>query len=97
VRSALRVRDAILDFAPDIVLLDIGMPEMSGYEVARTLRKVYGSARPVLVALTARTDEMDKRIAQLSGFDHHVGKPYEPDALLQLLATIIARRGRKHG
>src|SRR5436305_3534650 len=54
VYSGRAVLDMVRDFGPDVVLLDIGMPLVSGYEVARTLRERYASARPLLVAVTGR-------------------------------------------
>ena len=55
VHHGAEVLDAVFNFAPDVVLLDIGMPQMSGYEVARRLRERYGSARPALIAVTGLT------------------------------------------
>ena len=88
------VLQAIFQFAPDVVLLDIGMPQMSGYEVARALRERYGSARPALIAVTGRVDSSDRRQALAAGFEHHVGKPYEPRALLRLIGELAAAPGR---
>jgi CheY-like chemotaxis protein len=88
VHRGAEVLDAIFHFAPDIVLLDIGMPRMSGYEVARTLRERYGSARPVLIAVTGRAADADRQQARAAGFEHHVAKPYEPGALLALIAGV---------
>jgi CheY-like chemotaxis protein len=85
------VLQAVFNFAPDVVLLDIGMPQMSGYDVARTLRERYGSARPALIAVTGRAGEADRRHAQAAGFEHHVAKPYEPRALLRLIGELSAR------
>ena len=85
------VLNAIWDFSPDVVLLDIGMPHMSGYEVARTLRERYGSARPVLIALTGHAGIADKRLAHLAGIDHHISKPYDPPVLLALLSRFVPR------
>jgi CheY-like chemotaxis protein len=82
------VLQAVFNFAPDVVLLDIGMPLMSGYDVARTLRERYGSARPALIAVTGRAGESDRLQALAAGFEHHVAKPYEPRALLALLAQL---------
>jgi CheY-like chemotaxis protein len=88
------VLQAIFQFAPDVVLLDIGMPQMTGYDVARTLRERYGSARPALIAVTGRAAESDKQHARAAGFEHHVAKPYEPAALLQLIGQFSARPDR---
>jgi len=85
------VLQAVFNFAPDVVLLDIGMPQMSGYDVARTLRERYGSARPALIAVTGRAGEADRRHAHAAGFEHHVAKPYEPRALLRLIGELSAR------
>jgi CheY-like chemotaxis protein len=83
---------AVRDFGADVVLLDIGMPGMTGYEVAQTLRQRYGSAKPALVAVTGRNSESDKSLSQSTGFDHHVAKPYEPNALLALIERVGSLR-----
>ena len=88
VHRGAEVLQAIFHFAPDVVLLDIGMPQMSGYDVARTLRERYGSARPALIAVTGRTAEADRQQARAAGFEHHVAKPYEPKALLNLIGRL---------
>ena len=88
VHHGAEVLDAVFNFAPDVVLLDIGMPKMSGYDVARTLRERYGSARPVLVAITGRAGDADRQQARAAGFEHHVAKPYEPKALLNLIGRL---------
>jgi len=75
-------------FRPDVVLLDIGMPQVTGYEVARQLRERYareGKRGPLLVAVTCYQQASDKILAELCGFDHHVGKPFDARALLKLL------------
>ena len=70
---------------PDFVLLDIGMPDMNGYECAREIRKQAWSAGAVLVALTGWGQEEDKRRSQEAGFDLHLTKPVDPDALEKAL------------
>jgi CheY-like chemotaxis protein len=95
VYSGHAVLDRVRDFGPDVVLLDIGMPQISGYEVARELRERYASARPLLIAVTGHSKPTDRTLAQLAGFDHHFAKPYEPNALLALLrASGAATRSR---
>jgi two-component system CheB/CheR fusion protein len=84
------VLQAVFSFAPDVVLMDIAMPQMSGYEVARRLRERYGSARPALVAVTALTRTLDRAAAQAAGFEHHIAKPPEPKLLLALIAGLAA-------
>jgi signal transduction histidine kinase len=76
---------------PSIVLLDIGMPDMDGYEVARTLRARYPATRSTLVALTGWGQEEDRRRARDAGFDHHLVKPAQMEALQRLLASIGRR------
>ena len=88
VQRGAEVLQAIFSFAPDVVLLDIGMPQMSGYEVARALRERYGSARPALIAVTGLSREVDRQQARAAGFEYHVGKPYEPRTLLRLIGAL---------
>lgn len=88
VHTGLDVLDSVRNFAPDAVLLDIGMPHITGYEVARELRIRYASARPLLIAVTGRNQPGDRNLSQLAGFDHHVAKPYDPSALLGLLRSL---------
>ena len=76
------------DFNPDAVLLDIGMPGMSGYDVARELRQEYGEKRPLLIAVTGWKQSSDRILAKLAGFDHHLAKPFESAALLKLLEPL---------
>ena len=82
------VLQAVFNFAPDVVLLDIGMPQMNGYEVARTLRERYGSARPALIAVTGRSGSVDRQQARAAGFEYHVAKPYDPRELLSLIGRL---------
>jgi len=91
VHRGAEVLDAVFNFAPDVVLLDIGMPKMSGYDVARTLRERYGSARPALIAVTGRAGEADRQQARAAGFEHHVAKPYQPGELLRLIGQLSGR------
>jgi CheY-like chemotaxis protein len=89
------VKIVVAMFRPDVVLLDIGMPGMTGYDVARELNQAYGSARPVLIAITGWAKSADRLMAIHAGFDHHVAKPYDPRALLSLVASA-AERGPLH-
>lgn len=83
---------AVRDFGADVLLLDIGMPGMNGFEVAQKLRERYGSAKPTLIAITGRDSATDKSFARSTGFDHHVAKPYEPRQLIALIERV-ARAG----
>lgn len=73
---------------PDIMIVDIGMPKMSGYDVARHFRTLRREQRPILIALTAWGQESDKLLSKQAGFDHHLTKPVEPVQLAKLLRTL---------
>jgi CheY-like chemotaxis protein len=72
---------------PQIAILDIGMPGMNGYEVAQRIRAHGWGANMLLIALTGWGQEDDKRKALEAGFDHHLIKPIDPDALEALMAA----------
>ena len=88
--NSTRVLATAQGFQPDVVLLDIGMPERNGYEVAEDLRKQFGD-RPTIVAVTAHTALADKCQARVSGFDHYIVKPYDPLAVLGFVASMKPR------
>jgi two-component system CheB/CheR fusion protein len=75
-------------FRPEAVLLDIGLPGLDGLEVARRLRAMSLSPRPLLVALTGYGQADDVRRSHEAGFDHHLVKPADPHALTALLASM---------
>jgi PAS domain S-box-containing protein len=74
------------EFRPQVVLLDLGMPVMDGYEVARRLRRQPGLGGVVLVALTGWGQEEERRLSRAAGIDHHLVKPIEPEKLHEVLA-----------
>ena len=77
---------AMRGFRPDAVLLDIKMPGLSGYEVARRIHERYGVQRPLLIAISGHYKQgSDRVLAEIVGFDHHVPKPCDPHRLLNLL------------
>jgi signal transduction histidine kinase/DNA-binding response OmpR family regulator len=78
--------EAVRDYEPEVVLLDIGLPGMSGYEVARRLCAGSDAGRPVLVAMTGYGQEEDRRRTREAGFHHHLIKPVDPQVIRQLLA-----------
>lgn len=82
---------AIEAFAPDVVILDIGLPGMSGYEVARALRRKEGKEHLELIALTGWGSREDKQNALDAGFDLHLTKPVEADLLYRALAELEQR------
>jgi CheY-like chemotaxis protein len=75
-------------FQPNVVLLDIGLPKMNGYEVARHIREQPWGGNVALVALTGWGQEEDKRRAREAGFDHHLIKPVAAAALEKLLGGL---------
>ena len=77
---------------PDVVLLDIGMPILNGYEVAERIRREPWGQRMILVALTGWGQEEDRRRAVAAGFDHHLTKPADPQRLRPVLDAAVAAR-----
>jgi CheY-like chemotaxis protein len=73
---------------PDVVLLDIGMPQMSGYDVVRELRHFSRQPRPRIYALTAYTQVSDRIAAKQAGFDGHLAKPVDLEVLLEMLRRV---------
>lgn len=88
VSSGAGVIDAVRTFRPHAVLLDLHMPDRNGCDVAVELRREHGDARPTLIAVTALNGDITRRVAARSGIDYYVAKPYDPDALLKLLASL---------
>lgn len=78
-------------FHPSVIFLDIGMPRMDGYEVARRIRKSPGLERTILAALTGWGQLEDRRRTAEAGFDHHLVKPPEPHAVEAVIATLQNR------
>jgi PAS domain S-box-containing protein len=89
--SALRTVD---DWGPEIVILDIGLPDINGYDVARALRRTQGSAELGLIALTGWGTQDDKQKAMEAGFDVHLTKPVDSGALRGALAQLGQRSPR---
>jgi PAS domain S-box-containing protein len=79
--------DAAARFAPDVVLLDIGLPGFDGYEVARRIRASEGGRSIRLIAITGWGQDGDKRRAWAAGFDAHLTKPVDPATLLSIIAA----------
>ncbi|MGH7899869.1 MAG: response regulator [Candidatus Binatia bacterium] len=77
---------------PDAVLLDIGMPGMDGYEVARQIRNQPQYRDVVLIALTGWGQDNDRRLAQEAGFDHHIGKPAGIAELRSVMLSLRRER-----
>jgi CheY-like chemotaxis protein len=83
--------EAAEQFRPDAVLLDIGLPRMNGYEVCRRIREQAWGRDLVLIALTGWGQEEDLRRSREAGFDAHMVKPVDHQALMELLASLPER------
>jgi len=75
-------------FLPEVALLDIGMPDISGFDVARHIRAAPWGRGMVLIALTGWGQEEDRRLTAEAGFDHHLTKPIPPDAIEELIRGV---------
>jgi two-component system, sensor histidine kinase len=85
--SGAEALQTLAQFAPDIVFLDIGLPNESGYDVARTIRS-YLDPTPILIALTGYGQDEDRQRAIEAGFDHHLVKPVSIADLEKILASV---------
>jgi PAS domain S-box-containing protein len=83
-QAALR---AFTERRPDVALLDIGMPNTNGLDVARQIRSMPEGGGVLLIAITGWAQDTDKQRSRAAGFDHHLTKPIEPDALIGLLGA----------
>jgi CheY-like chemotaxis protein len=89
VHSGADVLKSLDAFEPDAVFLDISMPDVSGYEVAKRIIAKRGRRKPLLIGLSGiYRKSPDFLLAQAVGFDHYVTKPYEPSYVLKLLAPL---------
>jgi CheY-like chemotaxis protein len=86
--DGLEAVEAAKDLRPDLILLDIGMPRLNGYDAARRIRQEPWGKSVVLVALTGWGQEEDKRRSREAGFDRHLVKPVEPEALDSVLTEL---------
>ncbi|HEX7637279.1 MAG TPA: ATP-binding protein, partial [Burkholderiaceae bacterium] len=86
-KDGLQALQVAAEFAPEVVLLDIGLPLMDGYEVARRLRRLPQTEGARLVALTGYGQQADRQRGREAGFDSHLLKPVDPDALRAVLAA----------
>ena len=80
--------EAAMANVPDVMLIDIGLPGVDGYEVARRIRREPSLERVALVALTGYGREADRQQAMAAGFDYHFAKPVNPDTLQDLVARL---------
>jgi CheY-like chemotaxis protein len=79
-------------YKPDALVIDIDMPGMSGYSVAREVRSLFGPWAPLLIGISGKwVGQTDRMLAELAGFNHFLLKPCDPQELLQLLEPLRAR------
>jgi two-component system CheB/CheR fusion protein len=83
-RNGTEALSVAASFAPDVVLIDIGLPGIDGWQVARALRSASG-AKALLIAVTGRSADKDLLESREAGFDHHLTKPLDYDALRSML------------
>ncbi len=81
---------AATEFRPQVVILDIGLPRMNGYEVCRRLREQPGGNTLFIIAQTGWAQEETRKLAAEAGFDHHLVKPVEIAELMALLEKVPA-------
>lgn len=89
-RNGTEAAEMALRHKPDVLVLDIGMPGLNGYEVAQQVRAQPWGANPLIIAATGWGQEQDRQKATQAGFDLHLTKPFDP----RMLTDIIAQRGR---
>lgn len=93
VHSGREVLAAVRDFRPDAIILDIHMPELSGWEVARTIRSQHG-LQPLIIGVSGEYKQgADRILSEIVGFNHYVLKPCDPAVLLMLLAPLRESSG----
>ncbi|MEP7207921.1 MAG: response regulator [Casimicrobiaceae bacterium] len=88
--------ESVVTIKPDAVLLDIGLPGMSGYEVAEHIRADPKNAHTILVAVSGYGEDEHQARSKQAGFDHHLVKPIDPMTLPDLLASIRAPSDTRH-
>ena len=84
-------------FRPDVVVLDIGLPVLDGYQVARQLRRAPATRDALLLALTGYGQQQDEAAATAAGFDRHFIKPADTDALLACIAAWSRQQAAGRG
>jgi two-component system CheB/CheR fusion protein len=82
--------EAVARFRPEVVLMDIGLPGLDGYETARRLKADanLGLGVALLVAVTGYAEDSARRRSREAGFDHHLVKPVDPDSVLALVSSL---------
>jgi len=92
--AAIAAADA---FRPDLILLDIGLPGMSGHEVAREIRQTPWGGTTTIIAVSGWGEESDRKQSREAGFDHHVTKPLDYEGVQRILTTLESSRPPDRG
>jgi len=94
-RGVVDPRTALVElgaFDPDVVIADIAMPHITGWDIAREIRSMEGRRRPLLIAITGvYVKSPDEMLSRAAGFDHFLTKPCDPAFLLNILAAVIPK------
>ena len=78
-------------YDPDVVISDVSMPTVNGWDIAREVRRIMGESRPTLIGISGHyIRPADKILAELAGFNYYLTKPYDPNVLMALLAPLAA-------
>ncbi|MGH7135659.1 MAG: response regulator [Pirellulales bacterium] len=80
-----------IDFLPQIILLDIGLPDMDGWDLARRLKEKLEPVHPVIIAVTGHTAQEDRLRSKQAGIDHHLNKPAFRQDLMRLLMQLVGQ------
>jgi two-component system, OmpR family, alkaline phosphatase synthesis response regulator PhoP len=84
----------IRDIKPDLVILDVMMPRMNGFDVCETIKRDAALGSAYVMLLTAKGQEYDRQHGELVGADRYMTKPFDPDELLAVARDVLARRHR---
>jgi CheY-like chemotaxis protein len=80
------------EYQPDVILLDLGLPKLNGYEACRHIRQQPRGKELIIIAQTGWGQDEDRRRTHEAGFDHHMVKPVDPAALIKMLAELQQAR-----
>jgi len=95
--DGIQVLERAEQFKPEVIMLDIGMPKLDGFETARRLRQQAWARDTLLIAVTGWGHETDKRMSAEAGFNAHLVKPIEMPAILKLLDKVDEFKARSAG
>lgn len=78
-------------YDPDVIISDVAMPTVNGWDIAREVRRIMGESRPTLIGVSGHyVRTADRILAELAGFNYYLTKPYDPKVLMALLAPLAA-------